>query len=98
MCVTRKVILRILNEDGWKMIPKMQTSHSKFQKRIDGNLISVVFSARREYSKKIVKSISKETGIPFERFIRSSGSKKHQSGIGTALGLFRGISNLELNY
>ena len=97
MCVTRKVLIKVLKDDGWQRIP-MRSSHSKFQKRIDGNLISVVFSPRREYSKKIMKDIAKETGIPFERFIRSSGSKKHQSGIGTALGLSLGTLDLELNY
>jgi len=92
MCVTRKVIVRILKSDGWQKVLKSQTSHFKFQKRIEGNLISVVFSTRREYSKWIVKLIAKDTGIPVEHFYRSGGSKKHQNGLGT-FGLFRGSFN-----
>jgi|TARA_Y100000310_G_scaffold286265_1_gene310287 predicted RNA binding protein YcfA (HicA-like mRNA interferase family) len=91
-CVTRKVIVKILKGDGWQRVHRMQTAHFKFQKMIDGNLKSVVFAARREYSTNVVKHIAKDTGIPFERFIRSRGSKKHQNGFGT-FGLFRGSFN-----
>ncbi len=87
MCIKRKIIVRVLNENGFKFVPSKGTSkgtHSKYQRtNADGSTTTYSLHSRTTLERQILQDISRVTGIPVEEFYRSGGSKKHQSGLGT---------------
>tara|TARA_Y100000593_G_scaffold72682_1_gene133524 strand:- start:146 stop:436 length:291 start_codon:yes stop_codon:yes gene_type:complete len=94
--VKRKIVVKVLNENGFTYIPSKGMSkgtHSKYQrKNADGTTTTYSLHIRNTLEKRIIKDISRVTGIPVEEFYRSVGSKKHRNGLGT-FGLFRGSFN-----
>jgi predicted RNA binding protein YcfA (HicA-like mRNA interferase family) len=91
MCVKRKIVVKVLNENGFVLVPrkgKSKGSHSKYQRtNDDGTTTSYSLVVRKILERGIINDISSLTKIPIEEFYRSGGSKKHQNGIGT-FGLF----------
>ena len=99
MCVERKVVVKVLERNGFERINRTNTkrglgsSHIKYQRtNEDGTTTSYSLNIKKTLEKKIIHDISRVTGIPKEVFYRSVGSKKHRNGLGT-FGLFRGSFN-----
>jgi len=96
MTIKRKCVVKVLNENKFNYVSRRGNSigsHSKYRRiNSDGTTTTYSLICRTTLEKKIIKNISRVTGIPVERFYRSGGSKKHQKGFGT-FGLFRGSFN-----
>lgn len=90
MCVSRKSVIKVLNKHGLYLVPNSGggSSHSKYSGVVEGKKVTYILTPEKEFDRRIIKIISKQTGIPVEEFFRYEGSKKHQNGNGHCFGFY----------
>jgi hypothetical protein len=85
--IDRRIVISILEDHGYERISRegrgVGSSHDKYKKiNDDGSCTTYSLTNRKSLEIRVIKDISRITGIPVEGFCRHKGSKKHQSGIG----------------
>jgi predicted RNA binding protein YcfA (HicA-like mRNA interferase family) len=97
MCVSRKTVISVLENNGFNFVPnKVASTHWKYSNEtVDKKVTVIIRSKRNSFSRILCHKISKQTNIPVEQFFRFGGSKKHQKGNGTAIGLFSNTEDFD---